>query len=102
MLKGTLYAVPEVTAELSGDGAIIGSLSANISIGGTVTVPNIVETPTYEGDYEITPLAYYDVVLPVKGYKMAEDVTVSKVPYYETSNIFNGKTVYIAEDVNNG
>ena len=31
---------------------------------------------------------------------LKKDVTVQKVPYFETSNIQNGVTVYIAEEVN--
>ena len=58
--------------------------------------------PTYEGPYEVTPLAHDPVVLETKDHMMADDVTVHKVPKYVTSNLSGGKTVYIAEDSLNG
>lgn len=52
----------------------------------------------YEGDYEIVPKAFEPVVLPTKNKLLADDVTVTKVPYYEVSNE-TGTTVYIASEV---
>ena len=54
----------------------------------------------YTGDYEVTPKAHNRTVLPTEGKIMMGDVTVLKVPYYETSNIHDGLTVFIAEDLN--
>ena len=53
----------------------------------------------YEGEYEVTPRAHDPVILATRNKMMAEDVTVKKVPYYETSNLFDGKTAYIAEEL---
>ena len=53
----------------------------------------------YDGAYEVTPRAHNEVILATKNKMMAEDVTVRKVPYYETSNLFDGKTAYIAEEI---
>lgn len=52
----------------------------------------------YEGDYEVVPKAFEPVVLPTKNKLLADDVTVTKVPYYEVSNE-TGTTVYIASEV---
>lgn len=52
----------------------------------------------YEGDYEVVPNAFEPVVLPTKNKLLADDVTVTKVPYYEVSNE-TGTTVYIASEV---
>lgn len=52
----------------------------------------------YTGDYTVTPKAHAQTVLPTKRKVMSEDVTVLEIPYWETSNP-NGKTVYIAEEV---
>ena len=52
----------------------------------------------YEGEYEVTPKAFEPVVLPTKNKLLADDVTVTKVPYYEVSNE-TGTTVYIASEV---
>lgn len=58
--------------------------------------------PPYDGPYTVNPLAYDPVVLETKGCMMRDDVTVNKVPKYETSNPYGGKTVYIAEDALDG
>lgn len=55
--------------------------------------------PVYDGDYEVIPLAFQDIILPTKDKKMMGDVVVKEVPYYETSNLSGGVTVYIAGKV---
>lgn len=52
----------------------------------------------YDGAYEVTPDAHNPVVLNTKDKMMADDVTVNKVPYFQTSNA-TGDTVYIASEV---
>lgn len=48
----------------------------------------------YEGIYEITPTDY-EQFLYTTGRVMGDDVTVHKVPYFETSNESGGFTVSI-------
>lgn len=67
-----------------------------MSIGAAYMAANVHE---YEGPYEITPKAWDNQILETEGLLMTDDVTVFKVPYYETVNLFDGKTVYIAEEV---
>lgn len=55
--------------------------------------------PVYAGPYDVTPKANEAQTLSTAGKQMTEDVTVAKVPYYETSNT-SGTTVYIAEETN--
>ena len=52
----------------------------------------------YQGEYIITPSPSDAIVLETEGKVMDDDVTVIKIPYYETSNV-TGKTVYIASEV---
>ena len=52
----------------------------------------------YEGDYIVIPKADAATVLPTKDKPMQDDVTVQKIPYYETANP-TGDTVYIASEV---
>ena len=52
----------------------------------------------YEGPYEVTPMAYNEVILETKEKKMSDNVTVLEIPYWETTNP-DGKTVYIAGEV---
>ncbi len=49
----------------------------------------------YTGPYEVIPKANQEVILATEGKKMKDDVLVLEIPYYETSNIHNGYTVYI-------
>ncbi len=53
--------------------------------------------PIYGGETEVTPKTYSNVVLETDGTRMFSDITVLKVPYYETSNV-SGITVYIGGD----
>lgn len=53
----------------------------------------------YEGPYEVIPRAHNEVILETANKTMEADVTVRRVPYYETSNLFDGKTAYIAEEL---
>ena len=53
---------------------------------------------TYDGEYEVVPAAYSAQTLNTTNKLLTDDVTVTEVPYYETSNEF-GVTVYIADEV---
>lgn len=52
----------------------------------------------YMGAYEVTPKVEAQV-LPTAKKLMADDVTVKAIPYYETSNLSDGETVYIGTEV---
>lgn len=51
-------------------------------------------SPTYEGEYVVIPKSY-DQNLETKGLRMKDDVTVTEIPYYETTNESGGYTVVI-------
>lgn len=70
----------------------------DVSLGNSI-VKEYVDAPVYTGEYVVTPLAHEQTVLETSGKRMADDVTVRKVPYYEVSNL-TGKTVYIANTIN--
>jgi len=55
------------------------------------------DIPYYEGPYEVTPKTETEQVLATANKQMAKDVTVFKIPYFETSNLSDGVTVYIGE-----
>lgn len=50
----------------------------------------------YEGEYIVKPTVD-DQMLETKNKLMVDNVTVLAIPYFETSNIANGLTVYIGE-----
>lgn len=52
----------------------------------------------YTGEYEVTPKADSAVVLETAARLMTKDVTVKKIPYFETANE-SGNTVYIGSEV---
>lgn len=54
--------------------------------------------PAYEGETTVIPKADIATVLQTAGKCLREDITVTKIPYYETSNP-TGDTVYIASEV---
>lgn len=51
----------------------------------------------YEGEYDIRPRPYDDQVLPTAHRKLFMDVTVERIPYYETSNPSGGYTAIIGD-----
>ena len=53
----------------------------------------------YSGSYYVVPKAEEAVILPTANKTLVHDVTVAKVPYYETSNLSGGLTAYIASEV---
>lgn len=55
-------------------------------------------SPDYEGPYEVIPRAEGAVILPTADKHMLDDVTVRKIPFYQTSNPY-GDTAYIASEV---
>lgn len=89
-LSGTLTSVGRLSGALVGD---------RHKIHGSLTIPNAPGLEVYGGPYEVTPKAWDAQILQTDGKLMSDDVTVFKVPYYETSNLFDGKTAYIAEEV---
>lgn len=51
--------------------------------------------PAYRGEYDVIPLPRDDIVLPTANRSMSDDVTVRRIPYYETSNPSGGYTAII-------
>lgn len=55
--------------------------------------------PLYSGPYMVTPKAEEAQVLPTERTVLLSDITVKKVPLYQTSNNSGGNTIYIATEV---
>lgn len=49
----------------------------------------------YTGEYIVTPKAFTEQTLETAHKVMSDNVTVLEIPYYETSNLHGGKTVFI-------
>lgn len=81
-----------------------GNISPITTISGNITY-GIGEgdfSPVYDGDYNVTPLAFQEVKLNTKDKKLIEDIVVREIPYYETTNPSGGNTVYIAGQIEFG
>lgn len=95
-----MHVYGELSGTLTSTGRLHGSLVGdNHKINGTLTIPSVVGAETYAGPYEVTPKAWEEQTLETAHKLMTDDVTVFRVPYYETSNLFDGKTAYIAEEI---
>lgn len=95
-----MHVYGELNGTLTSAGLLHGSLVGDHhKIQGTLTIPSSPGLDLYGGPYEVTPKAWDAQILETEGKLMSDDVTVFKVPYYETSNLFDGKTAYIAEEI---
>ena len=95
-----MHVYGQLFATLTPDHVITGELARGHTITGELTIPSTPGLELYGGPYEVTPKAWDAQVLATNGKLMTDDVTVFKIPYYETSNVFDGLTVFIAEDIN--
>ena len=94
-----MHVYGELSGTLTSSGQLSGFLNAGKGISGTLTIPSAVGVDIYTGPYEVTPKAWDEQTLETAHKLMTDDVTVFRVPYYETSNLFDGKTAYIAEEI---
>ena len=94
MISGDASVAGHIDATLSVKEKISGALNGIGSVIGTIAMGGCSDIEVYGGDYEVLPSASDDVVLNTDGKKMKRDVTVFKIPYYETANLY-GDTAYI-------
>lgn len=82
--------------------SLVGILKPTVTINGQICMNKPVIVPStqdvYEGSYNVTPKTVEQTMLTAEKY-MLENVTVRKIPYYESSNSGGGSTVYIGTEV---
>lgn len=88
----------ELTFDLSTEAELTFDLQTDQAMSFDLSIPHDVTTQVYDGDYEVTPKTYGQT-LETANKKMADDVTINAIPYFETSNESDGKTVYIANTI---
>lgn len=71
----------------------------SLKVESTVTIPQVLGGEPYNGSYDVTP-KIYEQKLATKNKTMHDNVTVKSIPYYETSNLSNGRTVIIGGELN--
>jgi hypothetical protein len=62
------------------------------------TVTKEAEYEYYEESYSVTPKATSQV-LETKSKLMKDDLTINKIPFFETSNEQGGNTIYIGDEI---
>ena len=69
----------------------------SMKFGEVIEVPAEIISDTYEGITNVTPKPYEAQILQTKDKRVLEDITVEKIPYFETSND-TGTTVFIGRN----
>lgn len=86
----------KITGNLSNFLQVSGSLAKQYEISGNISVPIIQYTEEdYQGEYFVIPLAEQQTILQTEGKRLYNNVTIDKIPYYQTTNLSGGYTVYI-------
>ncbi len=88
----------ELTFELSTEPELTFDLSTDNTMTFDLSIPHDVTTQLYDGEYEVVPKTYGQT-LNTANKKMVDDLTITAIPYFETSNEADGKTVYIANTI---
>lgn len=65
---------------------------------GVVTVVHMADLPFYTGATSVIPKAHDEQVLQTQNKIVLDNITITEVPYWETSNS-SGMTVFIANEV---
>ena len=95
-----LQAFDTLSGKLSVQGMLFGTVSTEQKcLKGTLCV--VKECESYDGKYNVIPKAFEQTTLNTANKLLHENVVISEVPYYETSNNADGVTVYIAKEVEN-
>lgn len=108
-LTGTLSSSSALAGSIGVSGVLNGVLNATATLKGTLVSSNELSGalskesssyPVYNGDYEVTPSSEAQTLYTTNKV-MADDVSIKKIPYFETSNEY-GKTIYIGSEVGYG
>ena len=84
----------ELRGKIDQKSTVSGNIHPKSSISGKIGSPEQVPFPYYDGEYNIMP-DWDDITLETEQKSMAENVTVQKIPYHETTNLSGGITVTI-------
>ena len=96
-LSGEITPRGSISGSLTAHGSIVGEMSPRATIVGSLAMKGL-QGDVYEGQTYVVPRAYDNVVLETQYKLMNDNVTVSAVPFFETSNLSGGFTVYIARE----
>lgn len=80
-----------LTGHISGLCTLSGKLTCFGSLSGKLSA--VIDFNAYSGEYEVVPNAFNTQVLPTANKVLKKDIVVQKVPYFETSNNYDGVTM---------
>lgn len=76
-----------------------GTLSAtSATLHGTLSARSV-SADIYDGAYTVHSEAHEVQILPTANKQLTKNITVEKIPYFETSNLSDGITAYIGSEV---
>lgn len=58
----------------------------------------VIGVELYEGAYTVHSAVHEAQELPTANKQLTKNITVEKIPYYETSNMSDGITIYIGDE----
>lgn len=80
-------------------GELHGTLSpGRANLHGTLSARSI-GADIYDGAYTVHSEAHEVQILPTANKQLTKNITVEKIPYFETSNLSDGITAYIGSEV---
>lgn len=76
-----------------------GTLTAtSATLHGTLSARSVIGAEIYDGAYLVHSEAHEVQILPTANKQLTKNITVEKIPYYETSNLSDGITIYIGSE----
>lgn len=65
---------------------------------GTLSARSVIGAEIYDGAYSVHSEVNEVQILPTANKQLTKNITVEKIPYYETSNLSDGITIYIGDE----
>lgn len=96
-LQGKVAARQTLGGKVAARQTLGGKVAGTLELIGDVNVGGMMPDH-YEGEYEVTPKVNSQT-LETKEKYLVEDVKIKEIPYFDTSNISGGTTVYIGSDI---
>lgn len=79
-------------------GELHGNLSPNKGNLHGMLSARSVSADIYDGAYTVHSEAHEVQILPTANKQLTKNITVEKIPYFETSNLSDGITIYIGSE----
>lgn len=90
-----MHVYGELIGSLKSSGQLSGSLSGGQAIAGSLTIPNAVLPPSYDGPYEVTPTARTQTLATDSLY-MRGNITINPIPSNYGLITWNGSTLTVS------